>query len=137
MTIGFTDAVANARLEAVRTAIDTPSGTPTLKLYTTARPANANTAVSSQTLLATFNLDATNVFAAAGSRAIAIDASPVLTATGVAAGTAVWFRMAAGDGTTICDGSVGTSGSDLNLNTTTISVGLAVEITGGSITEPA
>jgi len=40
-------------------------------------------------------------------------------------------------GATVLDGAVGTAGQQLNLNTTTISVGLTVEITSGTLTQPA
>lgn len=137
MTISVTDAVANAELDAIRTALDAGAGSPTLKVYSGTRPATAGTALSGNTLLGTFNLDSTQSFATAAARAIAIDATPVLTAVGAAAGTATFFRAATVGGVDCFDGSVGTSGADLNLNTTTVSVGLALEITGGSLTIPA
>ncbi|MFK5284275.1 hypothetical protein ACI3PL_32315, partial [Lacticaseibacillus paracasei] len=43
--------------------------------------------------------------------------------TGLAAGTATWARIVKSDGTTFCmDLSVGTSGTEIVLNTTTISI---------------
>lgn len=129
---------ANAMLEAIRSAMDTPAGTPAIRVYSGTQAADAQTALGAQTLLATFNLDTTASFAAASARAIAVDASPVLTATGAAAGTATWFRMVDGTGATVLDGDVSATGGngDLQLNTTTVSVGLALEITGGGFSYP-
>jgi hypothetical protein len=53
-----------------------------------------------------------------------------------ATGTATWFRWLKSDGTTIVmDGNVGTSGSDLNLNTTSIVAAAVVSVTSFVITE--
>jgi hypothetical protein len=52
-----------------------------------------------------------------------------------ASGTASWFRLLKSDGTTIVmDGDVGTSGSDLNLNSTAITAGGTVSVTSFAIT---
>ncbi len=49
-------------------------------------------------------------------------------------GTATWFRCVDSTGTFCVDGSVGTSGSDLNLNSTTISSGQNVAVSSFVIT---
>lgn len=101
-----------------------------IKLYQGTQPANANTAISTQTLLVTLTV----------SGAFGTDSNGTLTlgsvtnGTAVASGTADFFRIVKSDGTTVVmDGSVGTSGADLNLNTTTISSGQTVSITAGTI----
>lgn len=68
-----------------------------------------------------------------------LDATPVLATTGLAAGTAGWFRMKDSTGATVLDGSATATGGggDLQLNTTTVSVGLDLEITAGTVTMPA
>ena len=53
-----------------------------------------------------------------------------------ATGTATWFRVVTSGGTFVIDGNVGTSGSDLNLNTTSIVIGGPVQITSFTITAP-
>jgi hypothetical protein len=61
--------------------------------------------------------------------AIAADASANAT------GTATWFRIVQSDGSThVMDGSVDTSGADLNLNTTSIVAGANVSISSATIT---
>ena len=87
-----------------------------LRIYDGTRPATGGTAT---TLLAELTCNATFAPAATGGvltlNAISADASANAT------GTATWFRIVQSDGTThVLDGNVGTSGSDLNLNTTSI-----------------
>jgi hypothetical protein len=99
-----------------------------LRIYNGTQPTNANTAIGSQLLLAElrFNADAAPV-AVNGVltfNAITQDSSANDT------GTASWFRALKADGTTVCfDGSVGTSGCDLNIATTAIVAGASVGVT--------
>jgi hypothetical protein len=54
-----------------------------------------------------------------------------------ATGTAAFFRIFQSDGTTaVIDGDVGTTGSDLNLNTTSIVAGGPIQITSMTLTAP-
>jgi hypothetical protein len=68
-----------------------------------------------------------------------LEATPVLTTTGVAAANAGWFRMFDNSGDAIMDGTVTVTGGggDLELNTIAISIGLTVEVTAGTVTMPA
>ena len=52
-----------------------------------------------------------------------------------ATGTATWFRIVTSGGTFVVDGNVGTSGSDLNLNTTSIVAAATVAVSSFTITE--
>ena len=107
-----------------------------LRIYDGSQPANANTAVSTQTLLAELRFGATAFGASSSGTATAnaITADSSANATG----TAAWFRVLESDGTTVLwDGSVGTSGADLNLNTTSIVSGATVSITSMTFTHPA
>ncbi|HEU4753928.1 MAG TPA: hypothetical protein VFU47_12540, partial [Armatimonadota bacterium] len=106
-----------------------------LRIYDGTRPAGPGTAVSTQTLLAEVTLS-DPAFGSASTGAAALSGTP-LSATGAAAGTASWFRVVDSNNVAYVDGSVGTSSADLILSTTTISVGLTVQITSGSITMPA
>lgn len=129
-------ATQNAMIQAAQVYADSGSGGATVKLYSGTQPATANTGLSGNTLLATFTLD-DPAFGTASSGTITLAGVPRAT-TGVAAGTATWFRMeSAATVVTICDGDVGTSSATLILNTTTISVGVAVSITAGSLSQPA
>ncbi len=98
----------------------------TLKIYAGTQPANANTAVTTQTLLASLALSATAFGTAAGGVAAA---NAITSAAAVATGTATWFRIFKSDGTTVVfDGNVSTSGANLNLNSTAIQSGATVAV---------
>jgi len=101
-----------------------------IRLYDGSQPANANTAIIAQTLLVSLTI--AGGFGTDSNGTITLGA--VTSGTAVASGTASFFRIVKSDGTTVVmDGSVGTSGSDLNLNTTTISSSQTVSITAGTI----
>ena len=124
------DATANAGCDA-QTAL---CNTGYIRIYDGAQPATADTAVTTQTLLAELRFGATAFGAAvagvATANAITSDASANAT------GTAAWFRALKSDGTsTVYDGSAGTAGCDLNLNSVAISACAAVAVTGMTYTD--
>ena|SRR5690242_756389 len=115
----------------------------TIKIYAGTQPTDANTAVGAQTLLATLTFGATafGASAAAGttpSRKATATANTITGDTSAdATGTATWFRILKSNGTTVVmDGSVGTSGADLNLATTSLVAGVDVEITSFTLSQP-
>lgn len=138
MTIGYATATQNAQLTSLAARFDAGAAGGTIKVYSGTRPVNANTAPGGgNTLLLTFTL-ATTGFGAPGSGVMSIAGLP-LTAEGVAAGTATWWRGADSDGNTVLDGNCGAEGSneDIEMSTTTVSVGLDVNLTAGTFTQPA
>ena len=99
-----------------------------LRIYDGTQPATADTAITTQTLLAELRFNATAAPAASNGvltfNAITQDSSANNT------GTASWFRALKSDGTTVLfDGAVGTSGSDMNIATTSIVAGAIVGVT--------
>lgn len=129
-------AVRNTMLDAINTALSAGAAAPKLRIYTGSPPAGPGSAPTG-TLLAEFTLN-DPAFAAAGSASMALDVTPALETTGLAAGTAGWGRLltsdeAAATGLGVADGVVG---SEITLNTTTVSIGVALTVTG-SITLPA
>jgi hypothetical protein len=126
-------AVRNAMADTLVDRLDT-SGAGKIEIRSGARPASANDAATG-TVLATVTLPNPAFGAAANGVATLNDPGPV---AGTAAGTATWFRALDG-GATVTDGSVSATGGggDLQLATTAISVGLTVDITGGTVTMPA
>lgn len=119
----------NARLNQITSQIST-SGV--LDIYSGTQPANPDTALSGNTLLASLALSSTFASGAA---------SGVLTANTISAdtsadntGTATWGSLMTSGGTRIVDFSVGTSGADLNMNTTSIVAGANVSVTSLTIT---
>lgn len=135
MTLRVSNAARSAAADAIRLLVDGGVGAGKLRIYDGSQPAGPDTALSGQTMLAEFTL-ADPAFGAA-SNGVATLASTPRTTTGAAAGTAAWFRVLDSNNVAVMDGAVGTSGAELNLNTLTISVGVNVEITSGSITMPA
>jgi hypothetical protein len=121
---------ANAAADAVCALADTGY----LRLYTTPQATDANTALGAQTLLAELRFGATAFGAASGGVATANAISSDTDAN--ATGTAVWFRVLKSDGSTVLfDGSVGTSGADLNLNSTAIQIHAQVDVTAFTYTQ--
>lgn len=124
-------AAVNVEADALSNELD--SGY--LRIYDGTQPANANTAVSTQTLLAELRFNATAAPAASNGvltfNAITADSSANAT------GTATWFRALKSDGTTvIMDGTVGTSGANLNLTSVSITTGTQVSVTSFTHTIP-
>ena len=136
MVIRLPTASRNAAVAAVANLVDADVGAGTIQIRTGGQPATGNDPATG-TLLATVTL-AAPAWSGPVVGVMTLDTTPVLSTTGVAAGTAGWFRMLDNSGDSILDGSVtGTGGGgDLELNTTTISIGLTVEITAGTLTMP-
>lgn len=136
MAIRLPTGVRNAACDAVVDLLDAGTGAGTIEIRSGSQPASANDAATG-TLLATVTL-ADPAFGAAASGAATMAGTP-RTATGAAAGTAGWFRAKDSTGATVLDGSVTATGGggDLEVNTTAISVGVNVSITGGTVTMPA
>ena len=129
----LTNAVASAAADAAVDAIDGGAGAGLLRIYDGSQPATADTAVGAQVLLAelTFSDPAFGAASNGVATASAITADPSANATG----TAVWFRVVTSAGTAIFDGTVGTSGADLNLNTTSIVAGAEVSVSAFTYTQ--
>lgn len=101
-----------------------------INIYAGSQPANANTAISGQTLLVTLTVSGSFGTDSNGT----ITLSSVANGTAVATGTASFFRITQSDGTTVVmDGSVATSDADLVLNNTSIATGQVVSISAGTI----
>jgi hypothetical protein len=130
-------AAQDAACDGVVDLVDVGAGTSgLLRIYSGTQPASANSAASG-ILLAEVELEKP-AFTASSSGVATLLGTPLST-TGAAAGTAGWFRIVNADGDTVLDGACGLSGSgaELILNTLTISIGVNVEITSGTVTMPA
>ena len=124
-----TAAVANAAADA---AVALANGGK-LRIYSGSQPATAATAVSGQTLLAELTL-ASPAFGAA-SNGVATANSITADSSADATGTAAWFRVVSSGGTGLWDGSVATSGADLNLDSVSIVAGGNVSVSSFTFTE--
>ena len=134
----ISNAAAKAAADAVVDLIDGGAGAGTLKIYDGSQPTNPDVAVSTQTLLATLTFSDPAFGAAADGAPGGVATADSITddSSADATSTAAWFRVADSNGVAVIDGSVGTSGADLNLNTTSIVTGAVVSITAYTVTMP-
>lgn len=128
MAIGMNATLRNNRLDEITARAGASAR---IRIYSGSRPATGGTET---TVLAELTGNATFAPAASGGvltlNAITQDSSANAT------GTATWFRIDSSGGTNhVLDGDVGTSGSDLNLNSTSIVTGGTVSISSFTITE--
>lgn len=126
MALAFSTTLRNSMLDQITSAVGA-SGF--LRIYDGARPATGGAAT---TLLAELTCNAT--FAPAASSGVLTLNAITQDSSANATGTATWFRLVTSGSTFVCDGSVSTSGSDLNLNTTSLVSGAVVSVTSFTIT---
>lgn len=107
-----------------------------LRIYSGTAPTDANTALSGNTLLAQLTMAAT-AFGAASS-GVATAGTITADSSADATGTATFFRVLGSNGTTVVfQGTVGTSGAELNLNSVSIVTGGNVAVTSLTYTQAA
>lgn len=127
MALGYALTLRNNRMQEI---VDYAGANALVRIYSGSRPATGGAAT---TLLAELTCGATLGTVSNGRltfNAITQDSSAN---TG---GTATWFRIVKSDTTThVVDGNCGTSGSDMNMVTTTISAGQPVSISSWYIDE--
>ena len=112
----LSNASRNAAIAAVTGRVDNGAAAGKIRIYTASKPAGPDTAISSQTLLAEFTLS-DPAFTAGATGVQNLDVTPALSTTGLAAGTATWARVL--DSNNVAE------------------IDLTVEITSGSLTQPA
>lgn len=131
-TLFMNQSLTNAWLSAIMgaTAPSMASGG-TLTFYSGTQPANADTAVTTQTALGSITF-ATADYSSSAAGATALAASKACTPG--ATGTVTWCRWT--KGTHVIDGSVGTTGADFIVATTSFVSGTPVNLTGATLTFP-
>ena len=120
--------LSNACVNAEADALSALLANGYLRLYSTGQPANADTALSGQTMLAELRFSVT---AAPAASAGVITFNAITSATAAASNTATWFRCLKSDGTTVVfDGTVDVAGNtpNLSLNSVVISAGATVSV---------
>ena len=127
MAISITAAVANSMAAALATAIGAGAS---IRIYSGTKPATPETAATG-TLLATVTISGS--FTASGGSITAADPASV---TPAASGTAGYFRVLTSGSTAILDGTVGTSGADMNLSSTAISTSSPLDLGVPTFTVP-
>ena len=128
--------LAVARRNAALDNILANANTGYLRIYDGTQPTDADTAIGAQVLLAELIMGSTAFASASAGSATANAITSDSSAN--ASGTAAWFRLLKSDGTTvIMDGSVGTSGANLNLNSVAISSGAQVSVSSFTVSMAA
>jgi len=127
MALAYITSLRNSRLDQITAAIGNAG---LLRVYDGTRPATGGAAT---TLLS--ELTGGTPFAAGAAGGVLTAGGITADASANATGTATWHRWATSGGTAIVDGNVGTSGSDLNLTTTSIVATQPVSVTSYIITE--
>lgn len=118
----------------VNAGVSTPGNAGKIRVYTGTQPSTGGGSLSGNTLLVEFTLPNPAFGSASGG---VITANTISAAVATNTGTATWFRMLQSDGTTvILDGTVGTSASDLNLTSTSITTGDTIAVTSMTVTMP-
>ncbi len=124
---GYSTPLRNAKLDAITTFVGSAGF---LRIYDGTRPATGGTAT---TKLAEFTLG--SPFAPGAASFVLSPTLPSAT-TGITNGTATWARVVKADGTThVMDLSLGTSGTQVVVNTVTITTGIAVSVTSWTFTD--
>jgi hypothetical protein len=127
MAVTYTTAVKNARLDAVTAQIDAGAGAGKLEIGTTGMAS----------VLATITLGDPSAAAASGG-VLTFSGFPRSDTSADNTGTAAAARIRDSNNTDIVTGlTVGTSGSDINLDSTSITAGQTVTITSATITHAA
>ena len=126
MALAYSTALRNTMLDGITSTVGA-SGL--LRIYDGSRPATGGTAT---TLLAELTCNAT--FAAGASSGVLTLNAITSDTSANATGAATWFRIVTSGATFVIDGNVGTSGADLNLNTTSLVANAAVAVTSFTIT---
>jgi hypothetical protein len=122
MAVNYSTAVKNTRMTAVRDATDAGPAAGTLEICTTGYT----------TVLATITLNDPSGTVTSG--VLTFSGTPINTTAGNN-GTAALARLRDSTGTVVCDGlTVGTSGADIIVSTTSFTSGLSVSLTSATIT---
>lgn len=95
----------------------------TVQIYSGTQPATPDTALSGNTLLVTLTLNAT---AFANASAGTATANSITSGVAAATGTASFFRAFTTGSAAVIDGSVGTSGADMTIPSTSIVSGTTI-----------
>lgn len=134
MALTLATTARTAMADALVDLLDAGAGAGKIEIRSGTRPANPNTTATG-TLLATVTLIDPAFGAASSGVATLTDPAAV---TAVATATATWFRAMDSNNAAVFDGDVTATGGggDLTLATTSITTGLSVDVTGGTVTMP-
>lgn len=133
----ITQAAAKSMMDNLAATIDAGTAA-VINIYDGTPPADANAALSSNNLLAQLTASTTMFGAATTANPSVLTANAITNDSSAdSTGTASFFRILTQNAGTVCtQGTVGTSGCDMNLNTTAFTSGSTVSITSATISMP-
>jgi len=121
-----TNAATIAALDAINALIGSGAK---LRIYAGSVPADADTALGAQTMLAELSMASTPFGAATdGTGKATATANTITGAAAAATGTAAFYRILTSGGTVVRQGTVGTSDANLILSTTSIVATVMVDV---------
>ena len=130
MAVRIADTVRNSRVDLIRSTIDAGATGGLLRIYSGSKPTKGSAPAG--LLLAEIVLADPCGSSTGGVLTIT---TPRTDTSANNTGTAAFFYLTDSTGAFVCDGDVATSGSDLNVTTTSIVSGQPVEVTSLTITE--
>jgi hypothetical protein len=130
---------ANAMINALTALVDAASGSPNagrIRFYSGTQPTNGGDALAGNTLLAEIPFADPAFGAGSNGVAAATISGNIQDPSADATGTCTWARITDGDGNTVFDCDVGTSGATINLVTVSFVATQPIQITSFSLTQP-
>ncbi len=127
MTFSVTSTQKNTMLNTITTAIGSGAN---VVIYQGSVPANADAALGGATVLATLPCSSTFAPGASGGT---LTANSITQENATGTGPATFYRILTSGSVVVAQGAVGTTGSDMNLNTTSIVSGGPVVVTSYTI----
>lgn len=131
MTLRINETLRHAMLTALAAAVDGGSGQGMIEIRSGTRPSSLTSTVGTD-LLVSFTIDDPS-FGTPTAGVMTLVTSGGIPATAEDTGTATWARVLDSSFNVIFDGSVGTSGADFIVNTTSITDGEEVTLLSGTI----
>lgn len=131
MALKFNETIINARLNAIRTAVDAGGGAARIIIYNGTPTAVPGAPTTAQTL-ATLNM-AYPSFNDPVNRSITAFAIPSVVASGT--GTAGWFRILTATGSFVADGTIGLINADMVMPTVDLVAGITVSVSSMVLTD--
>lgn len=135
MALGFSTTLRNNQLDQITSLA---GGAAKLQFWdggstplTTGQRPATGAATTGYTKLAELTCNAT--FAPSATGAV-LTLNAVTSAAALATGTAIWFRITSSGGTFVLDGTVGTSGQDLNMSTISFVSAATISVSSFTIT---
>jgi hypothetical protein len=131
VTSYWVNAGIRAALDSLVDRVDAGAAAGKIRIYSGTVPADADAALSGNTLLAELPMSDPAFGAAADSSPGATATANAITndASADATATATFFRILDSDNNVVAQGAVGTSGSEINFNTVAFVTGAIISIT--------